>query len=286
VLNLPDDRDESLSMYQDDDLDRLLLWWLAPEKMEPARQKFAEEYISLPGNTSGSLVFNTSEPPLDDRRVRRALTMAFDKAQLPIGGLSFPATGGLIPPSIWGHSQGIGLRYDLERARSYLVEAGYPDGRGLPPITVLTPPEWTNAVEFPADRWRKDLGIEVNCEIMEWYDYQQTTWDHPLHHVKFQPWVADYPDPDNFMRVFMSLVSPWRNERYWELIEKARGIKNQEERISLYRRADQLLVEAAVVVPIMNLRTQLLVKPWVRNSWAPLFHNIWKDVVIEPHQGC
>jgi oligopeptide transport system substrate-binding protein len=119
---------------------------------------------------------------------------------------------------------------------------------------------------------------------MEWHDWRQTTWDNPLHHVEFHAWGADYPDPDNFMRVFiLSQLSLWRNERYWELVEKARRITNHEDRMSLYHQADLILVDEAAIVPIMYGREDVLLKPWVRNSWAALLNNSWKDVVIEPH---
>ena len=287
VLNLPgENREMRLPMYQNNDLDVLGLGWLEPEEMEPARQRFANDYITLPTNVTGTLVFNTSEPPLDDRRVRRALAMAINKVEIPhvaSGGFNFPATGGLVPPRIQGHSQGIGLPYDLERARKHLVEAGYPNGTGLPTIIILTPENFAAGFEFYASRWRNDLGLEVTCQVVEWIELQQSKWDNPLHHVEFHPWEADYPDADNFMRVFMSFASPWRNRRYWELVEKARRITNQEERISLYREADRSLVEEAVIVPMVYSRDHALVKPWVRNSWAELRAYRWKDVVMEPH---
>ena len=98
-------------------------------------------------------------------------------------------------------------------------------------------------------------------------------------------WVADYPDPDNFLRVgFATIPTGWRNEEYANLVEKARRLTDQRQRMSLYCQADRILVEEAPVVPLFYNRVALLIKPWVRKfplstrgGWR------WKDVVIDPH---
>ena len=97
--------------------------------------------------------------------------------------------------------------------------------------------------------------------------------------------VADYPDPDNFLNVgFPRERTGWRNEAYDRLVEKARRIIDQAERMKLYGQADRILIEKAVIMPIVYERWLLVVKPWVRKHPTSAIRTwFWKDVIIEPH---
>jgi ABC-type transport system substrate-binding protein len=76
----------------------------------------------------------------------------------------------------------------------------------------------------------------------------------------------------------------WGNETYDRLVEEARRVMDQGERIRLYKQADKILVEEAPVVPMVYGRMHLLMKPWVRNYPVSLIGaGPWKDVIIEPH---
>ena len=105
-------------------------------------------------------------------------------------------------------------------------------------------------------------------------------------HLRLATWWADYPDPDNFLRVgFGRKQTAWRNDEYDRLVRRARRLLDQEERMSLYRRADRIILEEAVFLALAYSQSQMLVKPWVKSPimsatgfWLP-----WKDVIIEPH---
>ena len=202
-----------------------------------------------------------------------------DQMSIAPGHITVPATGGLVPPNIPGHSPGIGLPYDLDGARQHLAEAGYPDGRDLPPISMLTFVELAPFMEIWAAQWHDRLGIDVRCETVDWHTFYRST---DRHHVYHSGWEPDYPDPDNFLRVFVSSQS-WKNDSFIELVENARRISDQDERMKLYRQADQILVDEAAIVPMEYPLIHIFAKPWVRNSWEALVDSRWKDVVIEPH---
>jgi oligopeptide transport system substrate-binding protein len=74
------------------------------------------------------------QPPLDDLRLRRAIAMALDRQSLAERWGNSPATGGLVPPAMPGHTPGLALPYDAVQARRQLAEAGYPGEWGLPPL--------------------------------------------------------------------------------------------------------------------------------------------------------
>ena len=91
-------------------------------------------------------------------------------------------------------------------------------------------------------------------------------------------WFADYPHAESFLtpEVIWGLCR-WRHERYERLIERARGLADRVERMKLYREADRMLVEEAVLMPGVYGRWHELLKPWV--VWADQL----KDVIIMPH---
>ena len=76
----------------------------------------------------------------------------------------------------------------------------------------------------------------------------------------------------------------WQNESYSRLMEKARRVMDQEERMELYGQAETILVEASPIMPLYYMRQHLLVKPWVSKfPISAINHWFWKDIIIEPH---
>jgi oligopeptide transport system substrate-binding protein len=252
------------------------------------RQRYAGEYLSGPALYTQYIGFNVDQPPFDDPRVRRALAMATDKEKLTgetLAGYDFPATGGLIPPVMPGHSPGIGLPYDPERARELLAEAGYRDGRGFPEVQGLVKPGHKKlACDDLRAQWRDNLGIDVVWQGLEWsHLLEQLDREPPL--LFAMGWGADYPDPDNALRVSThSQLTGWHNPTYERLLEEAKYIADHEKRMALYRQADRILVENAAIVPIHYGRHHLLIKPWIRRfSISAMGWSLWKDVTIEAH---
>lgn len=276
-----------LQMYGDNSLD--LLFGLPAAEMDRARQRYAAEYVSGPWPSTEYIGFDVSRPPFDDRRVRRAFTLAIDRetlAHVTARGYVFPATGGLVPPGMPGHSPGIGLPYDPEGARHLLAEAGYPDGRGFSIIECLASddPGAIPVTEYLELQWLENLGVEITWKRIEFRRlietlYEERPW------MWIMGWVPDYPDPDSFLRASeWRITSRWQNEVYDGLVEGARRVMDQEERMKMYQRADRILVEEAPILPLTYGRFHMLLKPWVRRyPTSPQKDWFWKDVIIEPH---
>jgi ABC-type oligopeptide transport system substrate-binding subunit len=182
-----------------------------------------------------------------------------------------------------GHSPGIGLPYAPEQARWLLAEAGYPGGRGFPRLEGRTP-RLTVTTEYLTAQWQENLGIEVAWQACSYEEVADLLSRDPPPMI-VDGWIADYPDPDSFLRGAVQTYLPgWLNESYSRLVEQARRVTDQRERMKLYQQADRLLVEEAVIVPISYSRLHLLVKPWVtRFPISPLKYWFFKDVVIAPH---
>ncbi len=286
LFPLTDWRDR-LAMYEADDLDVLGIAFFPMAERDGARQRHAGEYVSGPGLKTYYVAFDVSRPPFDDARVRRAFALATDRealAGVALRGYVSPATGGFLPPGMPGHSPEIGLPYDPERARRLLAEAGYVGGEGFPPVSTLAFGAARSRAEYLKSQWREILGVETGWEVLPWAAFLAKLERNPPQILNLM-WKADYPDPDNFLRVCRARTwGDWQNQTYDHLVEKARRVMDQEERMRLYRQADRLLIEEAPVLPLTYERRHLLVKPWVSHYPTSAIQSaFWKDAVIEPH---
>jgi ABC-type oligopeptide transport system substrate-binding subunit/class 3 adenylate cyclase len=230
------------------------------------------------------------ETPLNDVRVRRALLHALDRdrvAQVVYGFRHASMRAGIVPPGMPGHSPGLGLTFDLPQARRLLAEAGYPEGRGLPQLTIGHPYFEAQGPEEIARQWHEHLGVNVALERVLDRDL-----DREAPPIFMWGWTADYPDPDNFLRntSYYDFLrqNGWHNERYDFLVAEAARTTDRAKRLAMYREADRIWVEQdAVMYPLdytLSGDNMYLVKPWVKGyrvSRASL--TVLKNVSIEPH---
>jgi len=282
-----------LEMYEAGDLDILGFREFPPSEWDRARRQHAGECISAPETATHCIGFDVRRQPFDDVRVRRAFALATDKttlANVVLGGYEFPATGGFVPSGIPGHSSSIGLLFDPEGARRLLTEAGYPEGNGFPGVVACARERTRPQVEYLQTQWRDILGVQVAWEIMPWEQFFLKLKTAPAHMIEFG-WMADYPDPDSFLRSgyndtkeFANWGDGWRDKTYEELVEKGRRIMEQAQRLGLYTQADRILIESAAIIPLTYSWYYVLVKPWVRKFPSSAFNQwLWKDIVVEAH---
>ncbi len=231
------------------------------------------------------------QPPLKDVRFRRAIAHAIDRERLvgTTGSRQPWVRGGIVPPSLAGHSPELGLDFDPERARQLLAEAGYPDGEKLPPLKfhypVATPVQILDGIR---QQMLDHLGIRLELVPIPLGIVWWTVKDSNL---QGGGWIADYPDPDNFLRqssFYRILWSRgWRHPRLEQLLEEAALTADRVRRLAMYREADRILVnEEAVVVPLSYtaFRDVDLLKPWVKGlTINAMGYYSLREVVIEPH---
>lgn len=286
-LNLQPDPDANLERYALDELDVLDLRIYPMAVYEKVVRQFIGEYFSFPSASLSFIGFNVRKPPFQDERLRLAFALAIDKEVLSgviQRGSVFPATGGLIPPGLPGHSPGIGLPYDPLRAKDLITQAGYSLGHGFPKVEALTPLKQGDPVnEFLAAQWGEILGVKVGWRTVSpglHLVLEKTPPD-----IFLSYWYADYPDPDNFLGTNQFLRwTGWQDEVYLRLLEETRRTADQSNRMRVFEQADRLVVEKAAIVPISYHRQHYLLKPWVkRYPTSVLYFWFWKDVVIEAH---
>jgi oligopeptide transport system substrate-binding protein len=221
--------------------------------------------------------------------VRQAFAFATDREALMQSlwrGFYLPANGGIIPPSLPGHTDGIALPFNPERARQLLAEAGYPDGCGFPFIGTLSG-NYKSVVlmdEVLKQQWKTHLGVDITWQYV---DMTSKFWKVDSLPNLYRVSVGTDFDPDIQFRTFVKFVfraDSWGNSRFDELVEQARYIRDHPERMQLYRQAEEILLDDAVVIPLYYQYDPYLVQPWVKNFSVSSAGNwFWKNVVIEPH---
>lgn len=228
-------------------------------------------YKTLPYLRGYYYGFNTSKPPFNDPRVRKAFSHAINREELVSllkGGQL--ATSSWIPKGMLGYNAKIGLSYDPAKAKKLLAEAGYPDGKGFPAHTFMFDTRDDNKMiaERLQAQWQKVLGVSLSAQNEEWKVYLgRLRSEAPA--IFRHGWGADFPDPDNFMNMFASYsgnnFTHWKNARYDALVEKAAGEAVPAKRVALYDQAQRLLTEEeAVIAPLFIESINLLVSPKVK----------------------
>lgn len=279
-----------LELYENGQLDVLRLNDLSLSEAENVRYRYVNEYMTLPVALTNYLAFDASCDPFNDPKVRRAFALAIDKSRLAnthLRGRASAAAGGFVPPGIPGHVPGIGLVYDTDQARELMVRAGYPDGRGFPSPEFLVIRRSDSGSDSYNEElqslWQRNLGVTVIIRELWFADFLERL-ENETPPIWKSGWAADYPDPDSFLRVCPSRhTSSWVNQRYEELVEKAKRMADTIERQAMYREAEEILIGEAPLIPLLYSRDHLLLKPWIKKyPVEPVGGLALKDVVVTP----
>jgi oligopeptide transport system substrate-binding protein len=200
---------------------------------------------------------NVTRPPLDDRRVRRALALAVDREDL-VGNVvrmgRTPAAS-LCPPGIGGYTSRSGQPFDPEEARRLLAEAGYPGGRGFPEIEILynTSEAHRQIAEAVQSMWREHLDIRATLHNQEWKVYLNSM-DQLDYAAARSAWIADYPDAFSFLECFTTgngnNRTGYASPEYDALLARALAEPDEAARGELMQQAEALLLEDAPIIPI------------------------------------
>jgi len=229
------------------------------------------EYVTAPQLRGNYYGFNVEKKPFHDVRVRKAFAMAVDKSQLTriLQGGEIP-TNSWVPKGMFGYNPEIGLRFNPREAQRLLAEAGYPGGKGFPPVKAVFNSDPVNSLiaEFLQGQWRRNLGVSIELDNQEWKVYLQNLKADPPPLFRLG-WGADYPDPDNFLNLFVTgggnNNTKWGNRRYDELIERAGAETNERTRVALYNEAQKILTEEDVPIISLFISAQnMLIKPYVQ----------------------
>lgn len=216
------------------------------------------------------LRFNVEKKPLDDRRVRRALSLAIDRERFVrdvLKGGQTPALH-LTPPNTAGFTARARVSYDPEQARSLLASAGFPDGRGFPRVELLYNSTEANrtVAEALQHMWRKELNLAITLRNQEPRGQTESMQSGDYHIARFA-WVGDYLDPSTFLRLLTgdsgNNATRWRSAEYDRIFTDANRHANQDQRYELYQRLEEILAEESPIAPVYFYTRNHLRRPEV-----------------------
>jgi dipeptide transport system substrate-binding protein len=224
------------------------------------------KFLEQEGFNIGYLAMNTTKPPFDDVRVRRAVNMAIDKAA--IIEAVYQGAGVIaknpIPPTEWSYNDDIkDYPYDPAAAQKLMIEAGLAEGfdTDLWYIPVSRPynPNGKRVAELIQYDLAK-IGIRATLKSDEWSAYRARLQQGEAS-MALYGWTGDNGDPDNFLDVLLGCnsarpggnnIAKWCNRDYDKLVTAAKGISDRAEREKLYRAAQVIFHEDAPWVPIAH----------------------------------
>ncbi len=221
--------------------------------------------------------FNNMLPPFDKPEMRQALAQAVDKTTLAekvLGGTVSP-TGRILPAGLPGSELKIEPQaFDPAAAKQLLADAGFPEGKGLPPIALSYGVEGDNerVATFLQAQWKQNLGIDVTLDPLELAAFSErlnTTFQHPEQGLQmyYSIWGADYPDPQNFLSQQLRTGvgnnnGHWSNAEFDKLVDEADVIVGDDaRRMQLYNQAEQIAVDEVGWLPLYNPTLNVLVNP-------------------------
>jgi oligopeptide transport system substrate-binding protein len=278
------------------DLTRANLTNLTAIKADP---KLGKEFLQVGGVTTRAVHMNLEKKPLDNAKVRLALSQATDRETL--NKVAFQ--GAYIPSTTWMPPAVVGggvtektfdaiVGFNPESAKKNLAEAGYPDGKGFPELTIVVNdvPDRKATAEFLKEQWKKILNIDIKIEVVDSKTRSSrfTSEDYELFPGG---WTQDYPDPENWVAGLFN--SDGANNHYGvadkqldDLFKKAYFNTNDEDRRKQYQEINKLLsADPMLVGPVLYQESfNYLIKPALkgpRENVSPLDAHLAGDWNVE-----
>lgn len=222
--------------------------------------------------------FNTSKAPFDELLVRKAFIAAADRqgvVDYVLGYAQKPALT-FTAPGIFGHvdgvTEGVGIPYNPTRAKKWLSDAGYPNGVGLPPITLVynTGIGNENIANHIRENWIDNLNVNVAADDMAWDDYlEQLETDPPQ--IWRLGWCTDLYDAHNFVNdgIRPGNFGGWSNSTYDNLIYQVRRNPIPSKRLTKYKQIEKILVQTdAIMMPIYYYAFGWATKPYLERGYG------------------
>lgn len=275
-LYLLDNSSTALSMFESGQLD---MGDSIPPSEVPRLVKEGKVKI-YPFLATFYVSFQAAKAPFNNSKVRRAFSLAIDRAaitdrllrggQLPAYAFVPPGIADAAPDEDFRGKGGTLLKdNELATARSLLAEAGFPEGKGFPPVTFLYNTSESNKViaEALQEMWKKNLGVQVAVSNQEWKVYWDALDRHDFQMAR-ESWSGDYPDPLTFLDLFVSGGSnnapDYRNPVYDKLIAAAQNGLDSSRRMRDLHAAEKILMEDAVIAPVFFQTNPVMVRSQVK----------------------
>lgn len=228
------------------------------------------EYLGILIDSTNDLVKNS---PVRFKKIRQAINYGFDRRKMILylrNSIGIPAESGFVPAGLPSFDSSVvkGYRYNPEKARQLLKEAGYNQGNLMPPIKLLTIAVYGDLASFIA-RELEDIGLKVQVEIVQKSLLLEYTAKSQALFFRGS-WIADYPDAENYLSVFYGKnpappnYTRYKNPVFDALYEQALLVTDDSLRLTMYQKLDQMVINDAPVIPLWYDEVIRLVNPRIK----------------------
>lgn len=224
----------------------------------------------VPLHETRYLSLNVNRPPLDDARVRRALSLALDREALTgkiLRGGQRPAFS-YVPPGLGGYSPGMLLTENAVTARQLLAEAGYPGGKNFPPLELTSWATTPAVLEAIQQMWHRELGIEITLVQREARTHLAAlaAGDYTIALATVIPDYDGASDAFDYLLTGNASNYPhWSNPGYDRLVHNAAQTATNEVRNATYQQAEKILLDELPLIPLYFNAQNFLLQPRVKN---------------------
>lgn len=214
------------------------------------------EYLGILVDSTLPIVKNSV---LKDKRIRQAINYAIDRKkmiQYLQNNIGIPGHAGFLPKGMPGYDEAKikGYTYNVEKAKKLLAEAGYPNGKNMPEITLNTTSTYRDLIEFVQNELQA-IGIKAKVEIHQGSSLRELISKNNVNFFRGS-WIADYPDAENYLAVFYSKnfvpngpnYTHFYNKKFDALFEQSFYENNDSVRFELYQEMENIVLEEAPMV--------------------------------------
>jgi len=282
---------EPMTMYENNQLDMVDVGLNDIERVLDPSNPLHTELTVTDSFDVQYLGMNTQVPPFDDPAVRRAFAQAIDRQRLADVVLMKTVTPavGILPPGFPGYQAGLqGLEFDPDAALASLRQSKYKDAADLPEVVLYISGEGGTmppTVEAIVDMLSTNLGVQVQVQQTPWNNFLRDLDQH-RYGFYLTGWIADYPDPQNFVDILfhsdsVNNYANYHNPQVDQWLAEARVEQDGERRMQLYAQAEATIVGDAACIPLWHSRNYTLIKPYVKGVVSSAALRPWlKDVYL------
>jgi len=214
------------------------------------------EYLGILIDTAKTISKNS---PSTDLLVRQAINMGFDRVKMMRylrNNIGIPGTAGIVPAGLpfFNQKNVSGYSYNPGKARELLIRAGFPDGKGLPVITLTTNPSYIDLCKFIQSQL-SEIGIKIKIDVTPPATLREMIAQSQVNFFRAS-WIADYPDAENYLSLFYSKnFSPdgpnythYSSAQFDKMYEQCFFVQDDSLRGKIYEQMDTMIMKQASVV--------------------------------------
>jgi peptide/nickel transport system substrate-binding protein len=214
------------------------------------------EYLGILMDSASPELMNS---PLKLKNIRQALSYGFDRKKMMKylrNNIGTPGIYGFVPSGLpsFDTVDVKGYNYDPDKARQLLAQAGFPNGKGLPDITLSISASYLDLCQF-IQHQLEEVGFKIKIDVNPPATLREMIAKSKVSFFRGS-WIADYPDAENYLSLFYSAnfcpkgpnYTHFSNKEYDKLYERSLSEVNDSIRYSLYRQMDKIIIEEAPVI--------------------------------------